>query len=55
MGATFDQSKITMKAIFIIEKHQPAIVIYLGFNSGYHSREEEIEGARDKQLEFELL
>ena len=35
-----------MTAKFIIEKHQPAVASYLGFNSGYHSRQAEIEEAR---------
>ena len=37
-----------MTAKFIIEKHQPAVACYLGFNSGYHSRQEEIEKAREE-------
>ena len=37
-----------MTAKFIIEKHQPAVASYLGFNSGYHSRQEEIEKAREE-------
>ena len=45
-GQPFDPSKLTMTAKFIIEKHQPAVASYLGFNSGYHSRQEEIEQAR---------
>ena len=36
-GQPFDPSKLTMTAKFIIEKHQPAVASYLGFNSGYHS------------------
>ena len=45
-GQPFDLSKLTMTAKFIIEKHQPHVASYLGFNSGYHSRQEEIEQAR---------
>ena len=45
-GQPFDPSKLTMTAKFIIEKHQPHVASYLGFNSGYHSRQEEIEQAR---------
>ena len=45
-GQPFDPSKLTMTAKFIIEKHQPAVASYLGFNSGYHSRQAEIEEAR---------
>ena len=45
-GQPFDPSKLTMTAKFIIEKHQPAVASYLGFNSGYDSRQEEIEKAR---------
>ena len=33
-------------AKFLIEKHQPHVASYLGFNSGYHSRQEEIAQAR---------
>ena len=47
-GQPFDPSKLTMTANFIIEKHQPAVASYLGFNSGYHSRQEEIEKAREE-------
>ena len=47
-GQPFDPSKLTMTAKFIIEKHQPAVASYLGFNSGYHSRQEEIEKAREE-------
>ena len=45
-GQPFDPSKLTMTAKFIIEKHQPHVASYLRFNSGYHSRPEEIEQAR---------
>ena len=45
-GQPFDPSKLTMTAKFIIEKHQPHVASYLGFNSGYHSRQEEIAQAR---------
>ena len=31
-----------MTAKFIIEKHQPAVASYLGFNSGYLSRQQKI-------------
>ena len=47
-GQPFDPSNLTMTAKFIIEKHQPAVASYLGFNSGYHSRQEEIEKAREE-------
>ena len=47
-GQPFDASKLTMTAKFIIEKHQLAVASYLGFNSGYHSRQEEIEKAREE-------
>ena len=47
-GQPFDPSKLTMTAKFIIEKHQPAVASYLGFNSGYYSRQEEIEKAREE-------
>ena len=47
-GQPFDPSKLTMTAKFIIEKHQPAVASYLGFNSGYHSRQQEIEAAREE-------
>ena len=47
-GQPFDASKLTMTAKFIIEKHQPAVASYLGFNSGYHSRQEENERAREE-------
>ena len=46
-GQPFDPSKLTMTAKFIIENH-PAVASYLGFNSGYHSRQEEIEKAREE-------
>ena len=46
LGQPFDPSKLTMPAKFIIEKHQPHVASYLGFNSGYHSRQEEIAQAR---------
>ena len=45
-GQPFDPSKLSMTAKFIIEKHQPHVASYLGFNTGYHSRQEEIEQAR---------
>ena len=45
-GQPFDPSKLSMTAKFLIEKHQPHVASYLGFNSGYHSRQEEIEQAR---------
>ena len=45
-GQPFDPSQLTMPAKFIIDKHQPHVASYLGFNSGYHSRQEEIEQAR---------
>ena len=47
-GQLFDPRKLTIIAKFIIEKHQPAVASYLGFNSGYHSRQEEIEKAREE-------
>ena len=47
-GQPFHSSKLTMTAKFIIEKHQATVAIYLGFNSGYHSRQEEIEKAREE-------
>ena len=47
-GQPFDPSKLTMTAKFIIEKHQPAVASYLGFNSGYHSRQEQIAQAREE-------
>ena len=39
---------LTMTAKFIIKKHQPAVASYLGFYSDYHSRQEEIEIAREE-------
>ena len=45
-GQPFDPSKLSMTAKFLIEKHQPHVASYLGFNTGYHSRQEEIEEAR---------
>ena len=45
-GQPFDASKLSMTAKFLIEKHQPHVASYLGFNTGYHSRQEEIEQAR---------
>ena len=45
-GQPFDPSKLSMTAKFLIEKHQPHVASYLGFNSGYHSRKAEIEEAR---------
>tara|TARA_B100000401_G_scaffold410084_1_gene327949 strand:+ start:13 stop:420 length:408 start_codon:yes stop_codon:yes gene_type:complete len=45
-GQPFDPSKLSMTAKFLIEKHQPHVASYLGFNTGYHSRQEEIEQAR---------
>ena len=45
-GQPFDPSKLSMPAKFLIEKHQPHVASYLGFNTGYHSRQEEIEQAR---------
>ena len=45
-GQPFDPSKLSMTAKFLIEKHQPNVASYLGFNTGYHSRQEEIEQAR---------
>ena len=47
-GQPFDPSKLSMTAKFLIEKHQPHVASYLGFNSGYHSRREEIEKAREE-------
>lgn len=40
-----------MTAKFLIEKHQPHVASYLGFNTGYHSRQEEIEQARNETKE----
>ena len=37
-----------MTAKFIIEKHQPTVASYIRFNSGYHSRREEIEKASEE-------
>ena len=45
-GQPFDPSKLSITAKFLIEKHQPHVASYLGFNTGYHSRQEEIEQAR---------
>ena len=45
-GQPFVPSKLSMTAKFIIEKHQPHVASYLGFNTGYHSRQAEIEEAR---------
>ena len=45
-GQPFDPSKLSMTAKFIIEKHQPHVASYLGFNTGYQSRQEEIQQAR---------
>ena len=45
-GQPIDPSKLSMTAKFLIEKHQPHVASYLGFNTGYHSRQEEIEQAR---------
>ena len=45
-GQPFDPTKLSMTAKFLIEKHQPHVASYLGFNTGYHSRQEEIEQAR---------
>ena len=45
-GHPFDASKLSMTAKFIIEKHQPHVASYLGFNTGYQSRQEEIQQAR---------
>ena len=45
-GQPFDPSKLSMTAKFLIEKHQTHVASYLGFNTGYHSRQEEIEQAR---------
>ena len=45
-GQPFDPIKLSMTAKFLIEKHQPHVASYLGFNTGYHSRQEEIEQAR---------
>ena len=53
-GQPFDPSKLTMTAKFIIEKHQPHVASYLGFNSGYHSRQEEIAQAR-KEAEARMI
>ena len=47
-GQPFDSNKLTMTAKFIIEKHQPEVASYLGFNSGYHSRQQEIAQAREE-------
>ena len=45
-GQPYDPSKFSMTLKFLIEKHQPHVASYLGFNSGYHSRQAEIEEAR---------
>ena len=45
-GQPYDPSKFSMSLKFLIEKHQPEVASYLGFNSGYHSRQAEIEEAR---------
>ena len=49
-GQPFDPSKLTINAKFIIEKHQPTVGSYLGFNSGYHSRQIEIERAWEEKF-----
>ena len=53
-GQPFDPSKLSMTAKFLIEKHQPHVASYLGFNTGYHSRQEEIEQAR-KEAEARMI
>ncbi len=50
-GQPFDPSKLSMTAKFLIEKHQPHVASYLGFNTGYHSRKAEIEEARAEATE----
>ena len=45
-GQPFDPSKLTMTAKFIIEKNQPAVAIYLGFNYSFHSSEQEFLGIK---------
>ena len=50
-GQPFDPSKLSMTAKFLIEKHQPHVASYLGFNTGYQSRQEEIEQARNEAKE----
>ena len=52
-GQPFDPSKLSMTAKFLIEKHQPHVASYLGFNTGYQSRQEEIAEAR-KQAEARM-
>lgn len=53
-GQPFESSKLTMPAKFILEKNQPAVASYLGFNSGYHSRQEEIEKTSENLLQVWL-
>ena len=45
-GQPYDPSKFSMTLKFLIEKHQPHVASYLGYNTGYHSRKAEIEEAR---------
>ena len=42
-GQLFESNKLTMTVKSIIEKHQPEVASFLRFNSGYHSRQQEIE------------
>ena len=49
-GQPYDPSKFSMSLKFLIEKHQPEVASYLGFNSGYHSRQAEIEEARKEAV-----
>ena len=50
-GQPFDSNKLTMTAKFIIEKHQPEVASYLGFNSGYHSRQKKLPRQEKKLLQ----
>ena len=47
-GQPVDPSKFSMHLKHFIEKNQPEVASYLGFNTGYHSRQEEIEQARNE-------
>jgi hypothetical protein len=47
-GQPFDPSKLKMVAKHFIEKHDPHLASYLGINTGYHSRQAEIEEERRK-------
>ncbi len=50
-GQPFDASKLSLTAKALIERGDPQLASFLGCNSGYHSRQEEIKKLREEASE----